>query len=215
MKKTLFTILLFVAIQNIALAQSSIIIEPNPSTAGTLTDLKLNSAGKIVAANDPTKTHYYNASNLDFLPNSTVTSRWNAFVRDHENTRIAYFETTLNESVFMLAPVDLPDGAVITRMRSFYIDNTSAEILFIELIRRQKTTTTIATEDVMASSQSSSANSASVRTVLNTTISNPTIDNEIYHYFIKVKIGDFTGDATQQWRSNLLGIRNVELQYTY
>lgn len=211
MKKLILLLLALVGSK--AFAQSTIIIEPNPSSAGTLTNLKLNATGRVVAANDPTKINYYNASNLDFLPNSTITSRWNAFVRDHENTRIAYFDATQNESSFMLAPVDLPDGAVITRMRSFYIDNTSFEILFIELIRRQKTTTTIATEDVMATTQSANTNSASVRIVQTTTIANATIDNEIYHYFIKVKIGDFTGDATQQWRVNLLGIRDVELQY--
>jgi hypothetical protein len=164
------------------------------------------------------KTNYYNASNMDFFPNLSQTTTWNGFVRDHENTRIAYFVNTIRENVFMLAPVDLPDGAVITRLKAFYIDNTSAEKLFIDLIRRDKSTTsiTLAAEDIMGTVQSANTNSTNIRTVQNLTIANSTIDNNIYHYFIKVKIGDCSGcDLTQNWADNSLGIRAVELQYTY
>lgn len=212
MKKTLITLLLFVAIKTITFAQSAIVIEPNPSSTGTLTDLKLNSAGKIVAANTPTKTHYYNASNLDFLPNSTVTSRWNAFVRENDPVRIAYFESSQNESSYMVAPVNLPHGATITRFRASYYDN-SPEKLFIQLIRRHKTTTSLPTEDVMAEVQSTDFSLVHISST--STIQNEEINNLIYYYFIKVSIGDFTGDATQQWRGAALGIRNVELQYNY
>jgi hypothetical protein len=164
------------------------------------------------------KTNYYNASNMDFLPNLTLTSTWNAFNRDNQNTRIAFFASTVSENAYMIAPVDLPDGAIITRLKAFYIDNTSAETLFIDLIRRNKSTTTItlAAEDIMGTVQSANTNSANIRTVQNLTVANSTIDNNIYHYFIKVKIGDCEGcDLTQNWRGDLLGIRAVELQYTY
>lgn len=196
-------------------SQSSFTITPNPTASGTVSDLKIDAQGKILKA---TQTYYYNASNMDFLPNDAFTSSWNAFVRDNSSTRIAFFDATRSETSYMIAPVDLPDGAVITRMKSFYIDNTSAEILFIDLIRRIKTTTSIplASEDIMATNQSAASNLATIRTVQTATITNPTIDNNIYYYFIKVKIADCEGcDPTQNWRGNLLGIRDVELQYTY
>ncbi len=177
-----------------------------------------DASGNATWQNVQGKTNYYNASNMDFLPSDAFTSNLNAFTRDNLNTRIAFFDATRTEISYMIAPVDLPDGAVITRMKSFYIDNTSAEILFTDLIRRNKTTTTITlvAEDIMATVQSAVTNLASVRTVQTTTITNPTIDNATYYYFIKVKIADCDGcDPTQNWRGNLLGIRDVELQYTY
>jgi hypothetical protein len=60
-----------------------------------------------------------------------------------------------------------------------------------------------------------SANSASLQSIDDTSIQNASINNNTHYYFVKVKIGDFTGDPTQNWRADLLGIRNVELQYTY
>ena len=179
--------------------------------------LTSDASGNATWSTLPTKTYYYNASNLDFLPNTTATATWNAFTRDHENTRIAYFATTMRENTYMLAPVDLPDGSVITRLKAFYIDDNNLETLLVDLIRRQKITTTIplASEDIMATVQSAASISPNVRTVQDNTISNSTIDNNIYHYFIKVKIGDCSGcDLTQNWRDSSLGIRAVELQYT-
>ncbi len=177
-----------------------------------------DATGNATWQNVQGKTNYYNASNMDFFPNVTFTTTWNVFTRDNVNTRIAFFDAGATETAYMIAPVDLPDGAVITRMKSFYIDNTSLETLFVDLIRRNKTTTSIplASEDIMATQQSAATNSTSIRTVQTTTVANATIDNATYYYFIKVKIGDCEGcDPTQNWRGNLLGIRDVELQYTY
>jgi hypothetical protein len=211
MKKLILSISLL-TISRLVYSQSSITIEPNPSSSGTLTDLKINSSGKIVATNDPSKSHYYNASNLDFFPISTITSRWNAFVREGDAVRIAYFQSSQNESSFMVATVNLPNGAIITRLRASYYDN-STEKLFIQLIRRHKTTNTIPNEDIMAEVQSTDGSLVHISS--SNTIQNEEINNLNYYYFIKVSIGDFTGDATQQWQGAALGIRNVELLYNY
>ena len=163
---------------------------------------------------NPSSTHYLNTNNLDFLPNFTQNTNMNIFIRDDNGT--AYFSNVASatEINFMLAPVDLPDGAVVTRLKSFYVDNTSAEQLTIELIRRLKTENT-QTNDVMATNLSAATNNVSIRTVQTTTILNSTIDNNLYHYFIKVKIGDFSDVPTQQWRGAALAIRDVEVQYTH
>lgn len=208
--KKLILLLIFIPLIG-AFSQSSFTITPNPTVSGTVSDLKIDAQGKILKA---TQTNYYNASNLDFLPISSNSTEFNKFTRDDFTTGICYFSTAANESSYMVAPVDLTDGATITRLKTFYIDNIAAENMTIELIRRLKTLTA-ATDDVIATNTTPNTNSANIRTVQVTVSANNVIDNLLYHYFIKVKIGDFTGDATQQWRGALLGIREVELQYTY
>jgi hypothetical protein len=208
--KKLILLLIFIPLIG-AFSQSSFTITPNPTASGTVSDLKIDAQGKILKA---TQTYYYNASNLDFLPISSNSTEFNKFTREDFTTSICYFSTAANESSYMVAPVDLADGATITRLKTFYIDNIAAENMTIELIRRLKSLTT-ATDDVIATNTTPNTNSANIRTVQATVSASNVIDNLTYHYFIKVKIGDFTGDATQQWRGALLGIRDVELQYTY
>lgn len=211
MKKLILSFILSSFLGAGLFAQSSFTITPNPTASGIISDLKIDAQGKILKA---TQTYYYNASNLDFLPISSNSTEFNKFTRDDFTTGICYFSTAANESSYMVAPVDLADGATITRLKTFYIDNLGAENMTIELIRRLKTLTA-ATDDVITTNTTPNTNSANIRTIQTSVSTNNVIDNLTYHYFIKVKIGDFTGDATQQWRGALLGIRDVEIQYTY
>lgn len=211
MKKLILSFILSSFLGAGLFAQSSFTITPNPTASGIISDLKIDAQGKILKA---TQTYYYNASNLDFLPISSNSTEFNKFTRDDFTTGICYFSTAANESSYMVAPVDLADGATITRLKTFYIDNLGAENMTIELIRRLKTLTA-ATDDVITTNTTPNTNSANIRTIQASVSTNNVIDNLTYHYFIKVKIGDFTGDATQQWRGALLGIRDVEIQYTY
>jgi hypothetical protein len=211
MKKLILSLILssHLGVGGCLFAQSSFTITPNPTPSGVVSDLKIDVQGKILTA---TQTHYYNASNLDFFSNFTI--NWNFLTRDDNGT--CYFSNvaSANESYFMLAPVDIPNGAVITRLKTFYVDNTSAEQLTVELIRRLKTENP-QTNDVIATNLSTANVNTSIRTAQATVSTNNVIDNLLYHYFIKVKIGDFSDVPTQQWRGSALAIRDVELQYTY
>jgi hypothetical protein len=204
-------------------AQSAITIEPNPTSTGILTDLKLNDQGKVVAVNDAIKTYYYNASNLDFMPNTTNSVEMNKFTRDDITYGTAYFGTTAPEEDFMLAPIDLPHGATIIRLRSYYIDESTGangKNLTIKLIRRAKGTNgNPLVEELIASNVSTTPtlhhNFMDIETSTATLTTNNVVDNITYHYFIKIIVAEIDFDVNFNWVGNILAIRDVELQYTF
>ena len=100
----------------------------------------------------------------------------------------------LDSSVFsgnMVAPVLLPDGAVITAFEVTYRDNAVAD-LSVSLARRLFTT---GFYSVMANFATSGA-SASVLLGVDTTIADATIDNSLSVYSVNAFSVDWAGSAT-------------------
>ncbi len=98
------------------------------------------------------------------------------------------------------APVYLPDGAVVTRVDVWYLDN-SVQDLTLRL--RRSSHTSISNSDLAAILPSGSV--AGIRTAADTSISVPTIDNDAFSYYFRVFSSNWTGVN--------MGIRAVKITY--
>jgi hypothetical protein len=104
-------------------------------------------------------------------------------------------------NAWMLAPVHLPQGAVITAIRATYLDNATGN-MDISLESRQITGLLVVHGVV-----SSSGTSASVLTNATTTINDPIVDNTSRGYHVRV--------ASTSWPGNLLlRVFGVRIEYT-
>ncbi len=102
----------------------------------------------------------------------------------------------------LTSPVYLPADAVVTGFEVVLIDNTTATNLLCRLVRREMTGTVYST---MAQVTSAGA-SAAIQTLSDTTISLPTIDNELYTYMVDIFANDWEGGNT--------GIKGVRIRYS-
>jgi len=103
------------------------------------------------------------------------------------------------------APVQLPDGAVVTKLRYSAFDNNGGVLEYTSaMLTRVRHSDQVAQNRATASTNGL-ASSTSWRIVSDSTISNPIIDNNTYAYYIKVYLSD---------PSNLFG-GNIVIEYTY
>jgi len=92
-----------------------------------------------------------------------------------------------------LAAVDLPNGATITSLRYVFHDNTDPGDTHALLVRKQQVSGINFTTGylVLAEAHSSGAGSLT-RKVTDTSVTNPTVDNESYSYYVEVVNCDTT-----------------------
>jgi hypothetical protein len=182
-------------------------------------DANGNATWQTLVVPTATTTSYYNASNLDFMPYTNFLTEFAKFTRDDAVMGTCYFSSAANESQFMIAPIDLPDGAIINQMKTFFVDNStgaSGKNITILLIRRQKASSTHSFPELIISTNiTTDGSNTNVRTVQATVATNNVVDNQTYHYFIKATIDDGDLDSNLSWVGNLLAIRDVELQYVF
>jgi hypothetical protein len=217
MKKTLSFILLIFC-SSMAFAQSAIIIEPNPVPArGVRKNIQLDFEGRIVE--NPPNTYYYNISNIDFVPTGYLNENafLSSFKRDETKYGTAYFVDGTVEDYWMVAPVDLPDGAVIDNLSAYFIDKSTganSENLTIRLIRRTINQNLIPSPEVIiASAETTDGTTMAVRSVNTTITANNTVNNNLYTYFIKVLVEDVNIDVGYHWKGEILAIKTVRLRY--
>ena len=103
------------------------------------------------------------------------------------------------------APVQLPDGAVVTKLRYSAFDNNGGVLEYTSAMLTRVRHSDQVSQDSATASTNGMANSTSWRIVSDSTISNPIIDNNTYAYYAKVYLSD---------PSNLFG-GNIVIEYTY
>jgi hypothetical protein len=103
----------------------------------------------------------------------------------------ALFDSAVGAAV-MVAPVNLPDGAVVTAFEVFYRDNSAAVDLAVSLNLRLYASSGYAQ---MANIATSGA-SASALSAIDTTIVDATIDNATRVYMVNVFCSDWAGSST-------------------
>ena len=115
---------------------------------------------------------------------------------------------------FLEAPIQLPDGATITNMTIYYVDN-SGKNLFVELHRRAYTATTSTSLGSFTSSGSAGAGGSG--NILNSLIgisSNNIVDNNAYVYYLRVSAVNSMNIAAV-WDGVNLTINQVKITYSY
>ncbi len=98
------------------------------------------------------------------------------------------------------APVYLPDGAVVTRLDVWYLDD-SPQNLTLRL--RRSAHTSISNTDLATVEPTGSV--VGIRTASDTTIVNATIDNDAYSYYFRV--------FSSNWTGSNMGIKAVKITY--
>ncbi len=113
--------------------------------------------------------------------------------------KIDFFAAGVNHVGY--APVTLPHNAVVTVLRVYFVDNSSAENIYFNLTRASLTTSNNAQAQAEITSSGASPN---VQTLQQTLPSPLTIDNQIYSYSVTAAAADW----------NLIQLRGMVLEYT-
>jgi len=103
------------------------------------------------------------------------------------------------------APVQLPDGAIVTKLRYRAKDNNTNGSKYTSAHLRRLPHSNQTLEDMAVASTQGLVISTSWRTVSDSIISNPIIDNNTYAYYVSVYLAD---------PANLWG-GNIVIEYTY
>ncbi|NQU99953.1 MAG: hypothetical protein HQ538_04395 [Parcubacteria group bacterium] len=133
----------------------------------TSADLSVENIGYSSA-----QTRYWSISGNSFLPIDDSTTYT-------INLNKSYLSSTSN---YMLAPVNLPNGAVVTSLRVHYYDNNAAAFT-TRLYRDNKNSED--DSDLMAS-VATSTNDTDWHTSSDSSIDDATIDNSVYAYYVRI-----------------------------
>ena len=156
----------------------------------TNADIKSNAGIADSKISYSTKTGYLSISHTALTP-------------EYAGYNFSYYPTLRLESgssAYFKAPVYLPQGAVVKKLYFYHLDNTSGYV-FANLFRQPH----IGSVYSMAYS-GNSADSASWKSLIDSSIGNPNIDNGSYAYWVEVRIGA---------ASTNLRVGNTVIEYTY
>lgn len=148
------------------------------------------------------KTHYYSVQAMTFVPESSTyaagTLNGNIYLATGSAVTVGYLD----------APVNLPDGSTVTSVTYSVVDNDGTYNLQTGQLWRVdgSTSTSYGNSSVMATIPvPASSNSTLVQTCTTSSISNATIDNQNYAYWLRW--------GTQQANSNMRLVK-VVIAYT-
>ena len=156
---------------------------------------ELDVEGDIIIDNDykyeSAKTHYISVPAAAFTgpatsqTNGSVSSDWPKTSGEAVGRSRWMGDGTGSQENVMVAPVYFPDGAVVTEVKFYVVDQDNAKQVYGRLSRRAHTelsaVTNMATTPVTGTTSTSSA----MRTLTDNTISSATIDNSGYTYWLK------------------------------
>ncbi len=156
-------------------------------------------AGNNVIANDfqykNPKTNY-----ISIMGDSFHAASNDPFIASSANGG-AYITTT--GSGWLVAPVQFPQGAVITKLRAYITDNTATSDLTASLFRKSHGVTGLI---AMASTSSNGLSGFSLL-VEDNTISTPLVNNNLSSYQLRIYSPNWPGDSS-------LRIESVVIEYT-
>jgi hypothetical protein len=171
--------------------------------SGLVTSLRITSGNNVEVANDiQAESFQYETPKLNYC--SISGDAFFAGSEDSFRASAGTGGTYINNgtSGWVVAPVNLPHGATVTRVR-FYCNDVVAGTLNMALQRRSHGGDLAST---LASADTTGSNGMNLMFIDNT-INNPFIDNNMYHYHIRV--------FSSAWATNLdLAIKSVVIEYT-
>lgn len=136
------------------------------------------------------KTRHWSITGEDFVPYT-------------EGYTYAKSNGVLSNTVgIFTAPVHLPDGAAITKMTIYYLDNNATSSFWVFLIRFNMTASGF---DFLSQIYSTDTSSGNFGALADTTINQPVVDNSIYAY--KIYVNGMDGTENQR-------LRGVAIEYT-
>jgi len=166
-------------------------------------DEKLEVVGNVKASSykySSPKTYYYSIPSTGFQPTN------NTDPVDILVDNIHYSSTTTVGQ--LVAPVNLPHGAVVTAFTVYYHDASTPADLLIQLLRREHSNGSLM--NIMASFESASTPGNTNGT--DNTIFEPQINNLAYTYSIFVR--SVQGTLVHAWPSTSLLLRSIVITYT-
>ena len=168
--------------------------------------LRLTAENTVVATNDiqaesfqyeSPKLHYYSVSGAQFISGSG-----SPFRSVHGAGDTFLTPSTAGGSGYLVAPVNLPHNATITRVR-FYYNDTVASSLSMALRRRMHASGNIS---LLATASSTGQNGSNLQSI-DSSISGSQVDNNTYGYHLWIH--------SNSWSSNItLSIKSVVIEYT-
>jgi len=177
-------------------AQSDLVVASDQITFGeALVQFDVSAADFVY--NEP-KPHFYSVPPEAFRPTSHLAEYLSGSVQGSS----LLYSTSPTSS--LRAPVYLPDGAEVTAMRFYFIDNAADAKLQMSLIRREFTANTVQT---MAAVESNTLGAAtSVQWLTDSTPIHEIIDNSAYTYILSAYSENWSNADTQ--------IKGVRIEYT-
>jgi len=185
---------------------------------GTVTPVeKLDVIGnvRIPAVNDylyaTPKTKYYSISSSAFTSENSNT--YDKKYIGSELYAVSAHTTTLTSGLatYFLAPVYLPDGATITELKAFVVDNdVNYNISVVQLWRADSPPGTTASPQIMANAGATTGSNSNIQALTTNSIANPIINNLTHSYFIR-----FGGAYTGPVAINEQNIRLTRILITY
>jgi len=157
---------------------------------------KLEVNGSLKVTGDiswPAKVASYSLSTADFHPVSSSTT--------YSNGGSELYVLGPASGASFLAPLHLPQGAVITKVTFFWFDNSTINSSHLRLERYNLTTNTV---EYLTSSLYSTESPA-VGSLETTSITNPQVDNSTYTYWLLYN-ADMSADVA---------LRGAGIEYTY
>ncbi|WP_207215758.1 autotransporter outer membrane beta-barrel domain-containing protein [Pseudolysobacter antarcticus] len=167
---------------------------------------KLEVVGNVIipAANEymygAAKTHYYSVSPPAFTQEgstyNTAIGPYGVYVPNGTSTVVAYLQ----------APVNLPDGAVVTKVEGFVIDKDGTyNTQPLQLWRTDAAVGTSGNSTIIANAPATTGSNFAIQSTSTTSISFPVINNATYTYYLRW--------GTMQANANLI-LCKVVITYT-
>lgn len=108
----------------------------------------------------------------------------------------------------LFAPVNLPDGATITQVSAYFVDNSASKDVSIEFKRNGVTSLTYNGATDFISEINSSGSSSAVQVIDDTTITSGLVDNSNYFYIVRIYL-------PSGWDSTNIRIKGLTITYQY
>ncbi|GEM_PF-3600033 len=163
-------------------------------------------AGGSVTAEDfsyeSPQTRYFSVSGNTFTPGNNIP--YEAFT----SLGSGLYPDAAVSQAWYLAPINLPDGAVITELQAALFDNLNGSSVRLNVLRQSLTTTGNGASTLAVVDTAGLAASPSNRILTDTTIQAPVIDNQNFSYFFFAFFINPTGNG------NDVRLASARLSYT-
>jgi hypothetical protein len=167
--------------------------------------------GDIEAAGDfrysSSKTFYKNIPPHAFNPKDNETSVVKYEIDDITGALKITAISSPYKTIYLLAPVDLPNGATVTKLTYFYYDNSTEGLFHEARLERIYLLNDLPLSTMAEIAFGVSGNSDTIQSICDTTISNATIDNQNYMYVLYL-------DYAVSDVSSGLAFCGIQIEYT-
>ncbi|RYU96814.1 hypothetical protein [Emticicia agri] len=162
------------------------------------------SGNLIECTNNSANLLYYNVSALGFHPVLSASTPLTAFVRNVERALISFANGTKSGDAHAFAPVELPDGALMSKMIMNYKQNSGGEMK-LTFYSVEKQTDAVGSIEVIILSDDTSP--GTIREATADFDKETKIDNSKYYYYLKL-------ECESNWQGTDMALRGVIFAYS-